>query len=172
MSDGKRISELPELLNLEDQDVFIVNDDSELDLDEKTKFTSLSVLKTAVFSDQVYSDLVTDVNNVETTLATRQARLNDLGAGENLDWADFEVFNKEISANTSLTFSNTGIITSKTIIVAVKNTTGTPYEVTFPVGVLWPDGSPIVEVAANTTSIFTFVKVANDIYATSVQEMS
>ena len=98
-----------------------------------------------------------------------QARYVEL-VGDDINWRQGEIFERSILDNVTLTFSN--LPPAKTIIVAVKNTTGALHNVNFPSSVLWPDGSPIVEVAANTTSIFTFVKVASDIYATSVQEMS
>lgn len=48
MGESKKISELPELLDLENEDLLVVVDDSETDLDEKTKHVPFGLLRDTI----------------------------------------------------------------------------------------------------------------------------
>lgn len=87
-----------------------------------------------------------------------------------IDWDTSNIFEKDISANSTFTFSND--TTGQTIIVKITNTTGGAVEANFPGAVQWQGGTAINSVPANTSNIYTFVKVGTNIYASVIDDLS
>lgn len=86
-----------------------------------------------------------------------------------VDW-DKDISSFSITTNKVYTFAN--VPTIKTIMVIIKNETGGDLTVDFPAGIKWQEATPIVDVVAGTTSIFTFIKADDVIYVSSVDGLA
>lgn len=90
-------------------------------------------------------------------------------AALNIDWSSNAVYYKDISADTTFTFSND--TDGQTIIVILNNTDVNPHAITFPSGIL-TDPNYDGNVEATTESVFTFIKSNGKIYISEVKELS
>ena len=84
-----------------------------------------------------------------------------------IDWSSADVFYKDVSANTTFTFSN--VQDGKTIIVIVNNTAVGTVTVDFPTALKASGFSGDID--ASNESVFTFVASNSKVYATSVANM-
>ena len=84
-----------------------------------------------------------------------------------IDWSTAEVFYKDVSANTTFTFSN--VQDGKTIIVIVNNTAVGTVTIDFPTALKASGFSGDID--ASNESVFTFVASNSKVYATSVANM-
>jgi hypothetical protein len=73
----------------------------------------------------------------------------------NIDWVKGLVFFKDISANSTFTFSN--VREGQIIIVNISNTSGSDVTLTFPSGIFKDSNADLV-VAAGNTNAYTFVR--------------
>lgn len=71
-----------------------------------------------------------------------------------IDWAVAEVFWKEVSADSTFTFSN--LPTSKTILVIIKNTGASTYTMSFPTAL--KDATHTGTIAAGSEVVYTFIR--------------
>lgn len=85
-----------------------------------------------------------------------------------LDWNLAEFFYSERSANTTFTFKNDLDGRVKTFII--KNTGLSNIDVNFPVA-KWQGGLPLTLIRPNKTSAFTFIKAANVLFASVIEEL-
>lgn len=84
-----------------------------------------------------------------------------------IDWSIADVFYKDVSVNTTFTFS--GIPEGKTIIVIIKNTAVGSVTITFPT--ILKASSFVGDIAASKETAFTFVRSNSKTYATAVVDM-
>ena len=86
-----------------------------------------------------------------------------------VDWSIGEVHYKDIAVDSTFTFS--GLVDGKTLLVILNNTDTNPHAVTWPAGVKI-NGDYDGNVEAITESIFTFVQSNGKIYMTEVKELA
>jgi hypothetical protein len=129
--------------------------------EQTTQNTNISNNASAISTIQ--SEQTTQ-NNRLTALETVQP--TQVIALQDIDWLLGNVFSKQISTNEAFTFSND--VDGKTVIVAIFNNSGADVDVDFPVSVLWPSGTPVTTVTANTRTVWTFIKVGSTIIANAV----
>lgn len=86
-----------------------------------------------------------------------------------ISWIDGGVFYKDISANTTFTFSND--LDGQSIMVIINNTGGSQFTMTWPAGVK-VDPEYTGQVEAGTETAFNFVKSNGSIYLAEVKELS
>jgi len=81
----------------------------------------------------------------------------NIGAGTEINWSAGRVFYVELLAATSFTF--TGLIPGKQILVIVKQDSSTAYACTWPADVLWTGGvePDLTAVTTGSTNVFSFV---------------
>lgn len=84
------------------------------------------------------------------------------GASAPIDWATGNVFTDTITSGKTYTFNNA--IDGRTIIVRIRNTTGSNLSIVWPGAVVNQD----TIVPANSTKLFTLVSILGTIYMTSV----
>lgn len=77
--------------------------------------------------------------------------INDMGTGTDINWYPYNVFKRNVTANTIFTFSN---IEDKVIIVVLTNTTGVDRVLTFPT--ISNSSDIVTNLRANTTMIYMF----------------
>lgn len=118
-----------------------------------TKITSLEVETTSYIS-------LTGYSNVEVEVISAL----------NIDWDQSNVFSKSVSTDTTFTFSNDK--SGQTLLVEVSNTDSSAHTIDFPGSVLWPDGDPITDIAANSINLYSFVKIGSNIHANGLEDMS
>jgi hypothetical protein len=87
-----------------------------------------------------------------------------------LDWSQFNVFKKNATASITFTFSNT--LDGVSILLLVTNATISGKAVTLPVGIKWAGGVPVTSVDANTSAIFSLVKIDGIFYCSTVIGMA
>lgn len=92
----------------------------------------------------------------------------DMGAGLDIDWNLHGPFSKEISSNTTFTFSN--ISEGQSILLRVKNTSGAKVTANFATPCLW-SYLKVQDVPAGKTNIYSFTKIAGDIHAAATDAM-
>ena len=89
--------------------------------------------------------------------------------GTVIDWTLYNAFFKDISANTTFTFSN--LVEGKTITVALRNTTGaTVLTVNWPTAKVDPGYSGAINPGKD--AIFTFMRINNTTYLTAVKDFA
>jgi hypothetical protein len=86
----------------------------------------------------------------------------------NLDWSNADIHYKDISADTTFTFSNN--INGKSILVVINNTDVNPHAITWPAGV-YKSPSYDGNVEAQTETVFTFFQSNNKIYISEIKEL-
>jgi hypothetical protein len=87
-----------------------------------------------------------------------------------LDWSQFNVFKKNITAPLTITFSNT--IDGVSILFLVTNATISGKVITLPAGIKWAGAAPVTSVDANTAAIFSLVKIDGIFYCSTVIGMA
>jgi hypothetical protein len=85
-----------------------------------------------------------------------------------IDWLAGTWFARTITANATITMSNTDNVDS-TITLALTNSTAGSLTLTWPGSIKWSGGAAIVTIAATKTTIFTFIKINGLIYATGIE---
>ena len=85
----------------------------------------------------------------------------------NIDWNDGEIFYKDISADSTFTFSN--LQNGKTIIVIINNTDTLSHTVAFPTTLARND--IVLSVLNGKENVYTFVRSNGKTYVTSVSEL-
>lgn len=88
---------------------------------------------------------------------------------DDLDWTQSNIFTKTISSNKTFTFSNDR--NGQTLILKVENTDSSDHTITFPATIKWPGSDARGDITASAVNIYTFVKIDNYVYATSMEEM-
>jgi len=87
------------------------------------------------------------------------------GASITLNWASGNVFDKQLHANTTFTFSNA--VNGQTITLVLESTGN--FTNTFPTGMKWAGGFPYLGTSGSVSSpaydIYTFMKVNGNIFA-------
>lgn len=86
----------------------------------------------------------------------------------NIDWSLGNTFYKEISSNSTFTFSNAA--NGQTISAAIKNTGATEITITLPSALA--SGTLNTTIAAGKENLYTFLKSNSKIYATVVTDMA
>lgn len=86
----------------------------------------------------------------------------------NVDWSQGYIFYKEISANSTFTFSNT--LDGKTISLIIKNTSLSTCNITLPTVI--KEATLGLSVDAGNQNIYTFIKSGANVYVTAVTQMS
>lgn len=129
--------------------------------------TTPAVLNSKITVGPGLTTSVVNPGGDEDLLITNAAS-SSIGAS-NIDWSLSNTFFKTLGANTTFTFSNES--DSQTIIVAITNTAGN-FTATWPVGVLWANGSEPVLTLGVKTDVFTFVRINSILYGSVVQNMS
>jgi len=86
----------------------------------------------------------------------------------NIDWSTGIVFYKAITANTTFTFSNQ--TNGQIVTIAVENTTAVGVTATFPTS-LWGSGIVYTAVGANSTTVFTFIRINSVNYVSYIDNM-
>ena len=86
-----------------------------------------------------------------------------------LDWSQFNIFKKSITAASTFTFSNT--IDGVSILLLVVNSTVSGKVVNLPAGIKWAGGTPIVTVPTNTAVMFSLIKIDGDIYCSAIDSL-
>lgn len=114
------------------------------------------------------------ISDSEDSNAAKKVQLDNVTKSKNaevtlldVDWSTAEVFYKDVSANTTFTFSN--VQQGKTIIVIVNNTAVGTVTVDFPTALKASGFSGDID--ASNESVFTFVASNSKVYATSVANM-
>lgn len=79
-----------------------------------------------------------------------------------IDWAAGSVFYKDISGDTTFTFSNT--LEGQTITLMVENTTGGSKSLTFPANVRFAYGTNATSIPDGKRSLFTFIRIGDSIF--------
>lgn len=87
--------------------------------------------------------------------------------GNNIDWAIGSMFWEDVSANTTYTFTNA--TQTKTIKVAVTNTSGGVISVTFPSPIYKEAGS--LDIPAGQAAIYTLTRINSNVYLSSVTNL-
>lgn len=77
--------------------------------------------------------------------------INDMGTGTDINWSPYNVFKRNVTANTIFTFSN---IEDKIILVILTNTTVTDRTVSFPS--IANSADIVTNLRANTTMVYMF----------------
>ena len=91
-------------------------------------------------------------------------------AALNIDWSLANSFTKTLSANTTFTFSNLGLLgNGQTIVVRLTNTASN-YTVTWPT-VRWATGAAPVMTVGAKSDVYTFFYDGVNIYGSVVQDM-
>ena len=80
-------------------------------------------------------------------------------SGSIIDWAQSDVFNHNISSDTTYSFLND--TDGRIIVLKITNTTASPLNLTWPASFVNPD----VTIAANSTKIITLVKILSQIFS-------
>lgn len=88
----------------------------------------------------------------------------------NLDWSQFNIFKKSITDSTIITFSND--LEGVSILFVAVNSTLTSKLITLPEGLKWAGGAPITSISANTSIMFSLIKIDGDIYCSAVDSMA
>jgi len=86
----------------------------------------------------------------------------------NVDWSLGYIYYKEISANSTFTFSN--LEDGKTISLIIKNTGATTYNIVLPT-VIKP-ASIDLTIQAGKQNVYTFIATSTSVYATAVTQMA
>ncbi|MDD3412410.1 MAG: hypothetical protein PHY47_00255 [Lachnospiraceae bacterium] len=86
----------------------------------------------------------------------------------NMDWNRSEFFYHEPVISTVYTFSN--VKNGKVKNIIIKNTGAADINVDFPTA-KWQGGVPLRLIRPGRTSIFTFIKAGNSLYASVIEEM-
>jgi len=81
----------------------------------------------------------------------------------NIDWLNGGIYTKDISANSTFTFSNA--TDGQNIIFCLTNTTATDLTLSWPVELKGAD----LTLPANKTKLFTFIKIGSSIYSSSLE---
>lgn len=87
-----------------------------------------------------------------------------------LDWSQFNIFKKNITAALTITFSNT--IDGVSILFLVTNATISGKVVTLPAGIKWAGGAPVTTIPANTSAIFSLIKIDSIIYCSAIDAIA
>lgn len=87
-----------------------------------------------------------------------------------LDWSQFNVFKKNITASTIFTFSNT--VDGVSVLLLVTNATISGKTINLPAGIKWAGGVMISTIAANTSVIFSFIKIDGQIYCSAIEGLA
>lgn len=87
-----------------------------------------------------------------------------------LDWSQFNIFKKDITGLLTITFSNT--IDGISILFLVTNATVTAKTVVLPTGIKWAGGAPVTAVPANTSVIFSLIKIDGIIYCSAIDAIA
>ena len=85
-----------------------------------------------------------------------------------IDWSLAEVFYKDISADSTLTFSN--LIDGKGINVILTNTSGSAVVVTLPSGIYKESGT--ISIAASTVTVFSLVRANSNTYMSALSGLT
>jgi hypothetical protein len=86
-----------------------------------------------------------------------------------VDWSNAETHYKDVSSNTTFTFSN--IQEGKSIVVVIKNTSGSTITSFWPAGVL-KDSSYTGQIAAGKETIFTFIRSNSKTYLAEYKDLA
>lgn len=86
----------------------------------------------------------------------------------NIDWSSAGILYKDISANSTFTFSN--VSEGKSISVILTNTAVSSITITFPSGIYKELGT--ISIAANSTAIFSFVRANSRTYLASLRDLT
>lgn len=87
-----------------------------------------------------------------------------------LDWSQYNIFKKNITAPLTITFSNT--IDGVSILFLVTNATISGKVVTLPAGIKWAGGTPISTITANTSVMFSLIKIDSIIYCSAIDAIA
>jgi len=86
----------------------------------------------------------------------------------NVDWSLGYIYYKEISANSTFTFSN--LEDGKTISLIVKNTGAVTYNIVLPTAI--KPASIDLTIQAGKQNVYTFIATSTSVYATAVTQMA
>jgi hypothetical protein len=86
----------------------------------------------------------------------------------NVDWSLGYIYYKEISANSTFTFSN--LEDGKTISLIIKNTGASTYNVVLPTAI--KPSSIDLTIQAGKQNVYTFIATSTSVYATAVTQMA
>lgn len=92
------------------------------------------------------------------------------GLETDLDWSQHNVFKKTITATSTFTFSNT--IDGVSVLFVVVNNTASGKIINLPSGLKWAGGVAISTIAANTSVIFSFIKIDGQIYCSAIEGLA
>jgi hypothetical protein len=87
-----------------------------------------------------------------------------------LDWSQFNIFKKNITATLTITFSNT--IDGVSILFLVTNATISGKTISLPAGIKWAGGFPVTSVNANTSVMFSLIKIDGTIYCSAIDSIA
>lgn len=108
----------------------------------------------------------------DNTVTLNEAIIQEVAniAALDIDWSSANVHEKDISADSTFTFSND--VSGQTIIVKITNTDASAHTADFPAGVQWSGGTAVNNVPANSSNVYTFIRVGTVIYASAVDNLS
>jgi hypothetical protein len=87
-----------------------------------------------------------------------------------LDWSQYNIFKKDITATSTFTFSNS--IDGVSILFLVVNNTVSGKTVNLPAGIKWAGGFPVTIISANTSVIFSLIKIDGTIYCSAIDSIA
>lgn len=86
-----------------------------------------------------------------------------------LDWSQFNIFKKNITAPLTITFSNT--VDGVSILLLVTNATLSGKAITLPAGIKWAGGTAITIISANTAVMFSLIKIDGIVYCSAIDSL-
>jgi len=87
-----------------------------------------------------------------------------------IDWSQHNIFKRDIAAAATFTFSNT--VDGVSILFLAVNNTISGKIINLPAGIKWAGGAAITTIAANTSVIFSFIKIDGQIYCSAIEGLA
>lgn len=117
----------------------------------------------------IYPNLGSTISNIgKMKIAIAPTQI--MGAADTIvDWSQYNIFKKSITATTTLTFLNNynGI----SIIILIVNSSGATRTLNLPSGIKWGGGVPITSIANNTSVLYSLVQIDGAIYCSAVDSI-
>lgn len=127
-----------------------------------------NVAKAACADDEILVWDALEADGIKCEAKPNTDGVNAVISALDIDWDSADVHYKDISADSTFTFSNAS--DGQTIIVILNNTDVNPHAITWPAGILESpnyDGN----VEATTESVFTFIQSNSKIYLSEIKEL-
>jgi hypothetical protein len=143
----------------------LVNGEAIANSDLRDRVSSLEgdLSVSIAMSNLADDELNSRVTEVESKLTVTPISI----PANNIDWNSSDMLFKDVSANTTFTFSN--VAEGKTISVAVTNTSGAQITITFPTGIFKVAGA--LTIGANEAAIYTFMRMNSKTYMTHTDKL-